>query len=327
MKRKSILITTISIIVVIAIIATVLFVIGNRTKSAGTEEGVGADSETKPAFEIEFSYSEDYWKIYDLTNAVYKTQTEFENAVLSYIDQIATLLNKPDWYKNYKGMDKLYIALDINDADDGISQGNIEFSQNYLKTSYTCDLHLSNTMFKHNRSQLVHVLTKLIITKREGYPTSLEEGFCEYIQNELGMGIGSSNYGLDIHNYLREFTKQHKENPESDNMNIIRDEVGNPSGYMIVYDYKFAKSKNVSYYNYWVSSIYSFVDYLVDTYGIESVMKLIDGYDDSIYYLLNQNGLSGLVSDWKQFLENYPCKMTGDEIDAQIAQIKSTHGY
>ena len=165
MKKKSYLIVIISIFVVIAIIATVLIVIGNRTKSAGTEEGVGTESETKPGFEIEFTYSEDYWKIYDLTNAVYKTQTEYEDAVRSYIDQIATLLNKPDWNKNYKGMDKLYIALDINDADDGVSQGTVEFSQNYLKTAYTCDLHLSNTMFKHNRSQLVHVLTKLIITK------------------------------------------------------------------------------------------------------------------------------------------------------------------
>jgi len=141
------------------------------------------------------------------------------------------------------------------------------------------------------------------------------------------MGIGSSNYGLDIHNYLSELTKQHMENPENDNMKIIRDEIGDPSGYMIVYKYKFGASKNISYRNYWESSIYSFVDYLVNTYGIESVMKMIDGYDDSIYYLFNENGLSGLVSDWEQFLENYPCKITWDEIDAQITEIKSTHGY
>jgi len=47
----------------------------------------------------------------------------------------------------------------------------------------------------------------------------------------------------------------------------------------------------------------------------------------SVYYLFNQNGLSGLLSDWKQFLEKYPTKMTGDEIDAYMTEFNRAHGY
>jgi len=56
-------------------------------------------------------------------------------------------------------------------------------------------------------------------------------------------------------------------------------------------------------------------------------MKMVDGYDESSYYLLNQNGIDGLISDWQQFLANYPCKMTWNEMNAFITKFKSTHGY
>ena len=43
-------------------------------------------------FTIKFMYADNYWEKYDLTNAVYKTQSEYETAVLNYIEQITTLL-------------------------------------------------------------------------------------------------------------------------------------------------------------------------------------------------------------------------------------------
>ena len=325
MKKRSILLTIVTIIVVIAITTTTIVIIDNKKKSAEAEEKNRIESETKSGIAIEFSYYEDYWKKYDLTNAVYKTQSEYEDAVRTYMNQITILLNKQDWYQEFTGIDTIYIGLKIYDVDDAIGQQGILLSKNNNKTAMTCDLYMSNSMFKHNSSPLVNMLTRLIITKKEGdWLSSLGVGFCNYVQNNLGVGIGSLNYGLDIHNYLIEFTKKQVEATIKDStMSEIRDNVGEIS---LNHIYPATPKGHLSN-DYWTLCNYSFVDYLVNTYGFESVMKLIDGYDDSIYYLLNQNGLSGLVSDWKQFLENYPCKMTGDEIDAQIAQIKSAHGY
>ena len=325
MKKKSIWIAIISIIVVISVVAIIFVVKGSKTNSVGMEEGVSTESENKVPVVIEFTYYEDYWQKYDLTNAVYKTQAEYETAVRSYIDQIATLVNRPDWYQRFEGIDTINIVLKINDADDGISPGLIGYSKNNKKTTLICDLNFSNTMFKHNRSQLVHALTDLVVSRSQANIFSmLEQGFCEYIQSDLGMGNGSSIYGLDIHNYVKEFTKKNGEDAAlNSRMSQIRDSVGDISKYN-TYG---GSAKNRFEYNYVIVCNNSFVDYLVKTYGIEGVMKMLEGYDESIYYLLNQNGLSGLVSDWEQFVETYPSKLPWDEIDAQITELKSTYGY
>ena len=331
MKKKSVLMVVIAIIVVIAVIASVIVIKDYKAKSAETEENNRTESETKTktGVNIEFSYYEDYWQTYDLKNAVYKTQAEYETAVRNYINQIASLLNKPDWYQQYTGIDTIFIGLIVSDSDDVPNQGGTNCTKNISKTTMTCDLHMSNTMFQHNRSQLIHLLTRLVTTKTINNlvyvrTNALEQGFFEYVQNYLGMGIGSINYGIDVHNYLNELTKKYEQSMVSNvNMSKIRDNVGEISKYLTYA----GTVKDYSNNNYFILSNYSFVDYLVNTYGIESVTKMVDAHDESIYYMFNQNGLAGLLSDWNLFLEKYPSKMTLDEINAQIAEIKSTHGY
>ena len=332
MKKKSIFTVIIAVIVVVAIVVTVIIIKEDKRRSAETEENNRIESEAKAVIPIRFTYYEDYWKKYDLKNAVYKTQAEYETAVRNYIDQIAILLNKQDWYKKYTGIDTIYIGLVINDTDDVPNQGNLIFSRNNSKTAVTCDMNMSNTMFQHNRTQLIQLLTQLVTKKVTNTnnivdvrTNGLEEGFYWYIQNYLGMGTGSLNYGLDIHNYLIEFTKKNKENADNNNnMNAIRDAVGDQKANSIN---RFASQKSYFNHDYWSSANYSFVDYLVNTYGIENVMKMMDGYDESIFYLFHQNGLSGMVADWEQYLEKYPCKLSWDEIQTQITGLKSTHGY
>jgi len=331
MKKKSIFTVIIAVIVVVAIVVTVIIIKEDKRRSAETEENNRIESEAKAVIPIRFTYYEDYWKKYDLKNAVYKTQAEYETAVRNYIDQIAILLNKQDWYKKYTGIDTIYIGLVINDTDDVPNQGNLIFSRNNSKTAVTCDMNMSNTMFQHNRTQLIQLLTQLVTKKVTNTnnivdvrTNGLEEGFYWYIQNYLGMGTGSLNYGLDIHNYLIELNKKYEQATTKINiMSIIREHVGEISDNLtfpsMMSDYFFN--------NYWILCNYSFVDYLVKTYGIENVMIMMDGYDESVYNLFNQNGLSGLLSDWKLFLEKYPTKMTGDEIDAYMTEFNRAHGY
>lgn len=48
-----------------------------------------------------FFYEDNYWDIYDMSNAQYKTKADFENDVLKYIDKISTLLQCEDWFSQY----------------------------------------------------------------------------------------------------------------------------------------------------------------------------------------------------------------------------------
>lgn len=311
------------VIMVMCIITMVFLMKKSDIKSEKTEVNLTTESESKSDLPIKLYYHENYWEKYDLTNAVYKTQAEYESAVINYIDQITKLLNKQDWFKKYQNNEDISIELDVIDQDDGINEGKVSCRKDYNSFYFT--IGMSNTMFKHNRSQLVHALTELIITKTQGYSSSIEDGIGEYVQNSLGMGIASYNYGLDIHNYLIEYTKKYEEDGNAKAvMSHIRDCVGTISQGKNRNPY----SLNNHYsHDYSILCSYSFVDYLVQMYGIDSVMKMIDGYDESIYFLYNENGINGLVSDWKQFLENYPCKMTWDEMDAHITELKSKYAY
>ena len=329
MKKKSIFMVIIAAIVVVVIIVTVIVIKDDKKRLAENEKNNRTESETKTGISIEFCYYDDYWKDCDLTNAVYKTQTEYETAVRNYINQIAILLNKRDWYEQYEGIKTIYIGLKINDTDYIPNEEGLSFLKNSSKAALTCDLNMSNTMFQHNRSQLIQLLTQLVTkkvtnNKVDVRTNGLEEGFYWYIQNYLGMGTGSLNYGLDIHNYLIELTKKYQQDTTKYNiMSITTEHVGEISDY-VVYP---GTMSDYFFNNYWILCNYSFVDYMVKTYGIEDVTKMLDGYDESVYYLFNQNGLSGLLSDWKQFLEKYPTKMTGDEIDAYMTEFNRAHGY
>ena len=86
MKKKSIFMVIIAAIVVVAIIVTVIVIKDDKKRLAENEKNNHTESETKAVVPIQFTYYEDYWKKYDLTNAVYKTQAEYETAVRNYID-------------------------------------------------------------------------------------------------------------------------------------------------------------------------------------------------------------------------------------------------
>ena len=330
-KKKQIIGILIAVISVIAIITGVSII--KEYKTQATEKRISTENEKKSRISIEFTYSEDYWKKYDLTNAVYKTQDEYENAARNYIDKIAQLLNRQDWYAQYTCMNTLRLELHIDDLDDGSTQGTISsYKESSEQSICTYNLNLSNAMFKNNRNQLVQVMADLVMTNTYGELSDMERGLAEYIENNLGMGSTSVNYGLDIHNYLIAYTKL---NEKYANNKIAMDKMKDKSG-EISHDKSAVSAKNLGndyvpedemYNAYKVLCNYSFVDYLIQTYGIESVMKIIYGNDESIYNLYNQSGLSGLIVEWKLFLENYNCKMTWNEIDAYITQLKDARGY
>jgi len=186
-------------------------------------------------------------------------------------------------------------------------------------------------MFDHNIIPLVHELTALITANKDNtnnmnqasstYSYSLKIGLNEYVQNYLGMGAASCNHGLDIQNYLIEQEKIYENDPQ------ILSYIKTKGLFWRGITYRSFGTSSLDSSNFGVECCSSFVAYLVQSYGIENVVKMVEGYDDSIYYLYNQNGIEGLISDWQQFLSKYPCKMTMDEMNAAINAFRSTHGY
>ena len=340
-KKQLIGVIIIAVIVIIAIIVIDVIMNGKKAISAEAESGVDIESttNTKPVedktacgIKIRFKYVDKYWEKYDLTNAVYKTQEEYEVAVCNYIDEIAKLLDKQDWFKQDKDKDTLYLELLIVNKeayDDTMPLSSSSRLGVYTPKAYIYTLTLNSAMFEHDIVPIVYQLTDLIVysqignTQKPPFSRYFRNGLNQYVQNFLGMGNASCNHGLDIHNYVIEHEKILENDPtinaSAKLKGLFAIGVGATIGSL--------GTSSVTSANFTVECTSSFVDYLVQTYGIENVMKMADGYDNSIYYLYNQNGLDGLVSDWQQFLKSYPSKMTWDEMDAYITEFKSTHGY
>jgi len=360
LKKKNQLIGVILIaaIAIISIVAIAFIINGKKTITTGSKSSISTESkedkedaesatstkatEVKTAcgIKIKFIYGNKYWDNYDLTNAVFKTQEEYEDAVCIYIDEIAKLLNKEDWYEKYKE-DTLYLKLVVEgndyygatnllrleEYDDTMPIYDSSGLENFTSNAQLYTITLNSAMFDHNIIPIVHQLTDLILYNKKStnqtssFSDSLRIGLDEYTQNYFGMGIASCNHSLDIHNYVVEQEKTFENNPT---LTLHFSQKG------LLWEgvtYRALGSPSLSSRNFGVECCSSFVAYLVQTYEIENVMKMVDAYDNSIYYLYNQNGLEGLIADWQQFLAAYPCKMTWDEINAYIAAFKSTHGY
>jgi len=447
-KKRLIGVIIFAAIVIISLVAIALITNAKKVISTESDPRIGEastnadDTKTACGIKIKFFYDDKYWEKYDLTNAVYKTQDEYETAVCNYIDEIATLLNKQDWYEQNKGKDTLYIDLVIagkerygatkqylEDYDDTMPISSYtERLADYTPKANVYTMNFNSAMFDHNIVPIVHQLTNLItynkVDKRSSFSSYLNIGFGEYVQNYLGMGNSSCNHGLDIHNYVIEHEKIYENDPtisasikakglfrrgltggipvgssggtpvapsegstvrssegstvrssegstvRSSEGSTVRSSEGStvtssqgsivitssggstvtlpngvavtiPNGVTVTSSETLPNSvtvtssggaavmltPSVDSKNFSIECCSSFVDYLVRTYGLANVVKMVGGYDDSIYYLFNQNGLDGLISDWQQFLANYHCKMTWDEINAFITEFKSTHGY
>ncbi|SEW14391.1 hypothetical protein [[Clostridium] fimetarium] len=299
MKRKTASKVVIQIllvaIVTVAIIVTWFILKENGTNNAEPviQNPVGTE-ESK--FSIKFSYgSDDYWTKLDMTNAGYKTQGEYETAVLNYIDEIAKLLGKEDWYKQYTNEDNtiyLNLELDLHGAEElpylkypeKSDTKTLIFNLNYPIGMITyCDLPLVNA--------LTHLVTYDKQTGVSSFSKTLDDGLCDYVQNHYYSGKGimicdrpaqeakeCNYYVIDVHKVVKleqRHTSLAFEKLDTEN-----------NGFAMRYRY-------------------SFVDYLIQTYGLEAVMKVHDGLDESAYNSLSKNGYSGLISDWKQFLSKY----------------------
>lgn len=307
MKNNKVIKLTIEIliaaIVIVVVVATVFMLKENANKSS---EVAYSESTQESKLTIKFLYeSTDYWQKFDMSNAGYKTQAEYETAVLNYIDQITKLLSKEDWYKQYTNNNNIiYIKLVLTEKEiketinfpKNTDSDNITFNINYPigMISY-CDLPLVNS--------LTHIITYNKLTGVSSFSKTLDDGICEYLQNHYYSGKGvmicdrpaqevkERNYDvIDVHKVVK-LEQSHNKLPfeklETDN-----------SGFAIRYRY-------------------SFVDYLIQTYGLEAVLKVHDGKDESAYNSLSKNGFSGLISDWKQFLSKYP------DFTSSEAQIES----
>lgn len=258
-----------------------------------------------------FLYDEEYWEKYDLTNAIFKTKEDYEEAVVNYIEEIAELYHMEDWYEQYtKNKDTFYIRLSIEDMPYG---GRSDIPVDYTMNSLIVRIIFTDSMFTQNYAPLVHELTHIVTTDKDkdisSFSRSLTEGICEYAGSKIG-DVDSAKLGIDVHT-LYKYCMNACINQEI----YTKEEVDNIIAMVgeECVDYPVSVAENIG--GTWILCSHSFVDYLINTYGMDEMLKILRAEDENIYYNYNVDGLTGLKLEWQNFLEDYEPVLSDEEIE------------
>lgn len=264
--------------------------------------------------EFKFLYDEEYWNKYDLTYALFQSKEEYERAILSYIDEISKAYHKDEWYQQYtENKDTIYIRLTIEDSPyEGRSIPLKDYSLNCL----VMRLIFTDAMFTQNKAPIVHELTHTITTNkdknRSSFSLSLTEGICEYANNIIGTNA-LVNHMIDVHTYYNFYMRKCLEyeiftQEEIDNIIAMIGEecIEYPEGFVGQIG------------GAWILSSFSFVDYLIETYGMDAMMAIFNAENKEVYYDYNVDGLTGLRLEWQKFLEDYEPVMSDEDIEKSL---------
>lgn len=280
----------------------------------GSPADLKAESEEPSSMKVDFLYTFDYWNLYDWSQSYYPTKDDYEEAVTNYLNLIASYLGKEDWINQYDPKYKtLYINLEVNSSIQGAQ---IIWPTQYTSDSLVCKLRLSsNNMtgeITHNPicHELTHLITYQPNLQAASLSYSLNDGLCEYISNSVGEPNDCFLFDIDSHTYLllyfQELLKEGYE--EQVVLDDVIDSIGNLE-YSAYHYSAFSKEWMYSYiYNY------SFVSYLIDTYGLEYFLSLHDPYKDSSLMEEHQDKLQELKEEWLVFLDHNVCTMSFSEM-------------
>lgn len=279
------------------------------------DKGIDATIDEKENEAVyEFIYEDNYWDIYDMSHALYKTKADFEHDVLKCIDEISTLLKCKDWYTQY-GKDKMYIKLKVNNSK---YQGQSLPPMDYTMNSSIMVLSFNAQSFQ-SQMPLVHELTHIITYKKSMYKSSfsasLIEGICDYTSYHLDNSMPTPCFGFDKTTYLLYLKNKYlKDNiiTELEYSHVIAAigtsfkgypfDLTTPKGYL------------------WMVCSDSFTEYMIHIYGLEDVITIFNAADESIYDSYHEKGLEGIIDEWLDYLDKYTWVMSEDEIIEQLNQ-------
>lgn len=278
-----------------------------------TAEVTDSTSEPYLTRNIEFLYHYDCWTLYDNTKAVFKSKEDYEKTLRSYIKDIEELLHKENWLDNYDTKYKtLYIKLKITDKQIGAITVPVEYTNDSLITYLT----VGDNLFLNNYNPIIHELTHLVsynpIIDRFGLSISLNDGLAEYVNKQIG---GEDTYcikNIPIHDYLTQYLSQIyqldiKEEKENDYINSLATDEK-------IYKYQTFSQE----WMYFFMCNVSFVDYVIQEYGIDYFMNLHDYIEGDENIKNQQKQMNELKTEWIEFLNSYQYQMTYDEINAIV---------
>lgn len=278
--------------------------------------------------EIILKYDCFNWDEVDLTYQSFKNQSEFEDTIKDYIKKISEYTGNEDWYHiygdNIKTFTITFRLLDNINMGTGLKAGaEANAVRHDTKNGIYTEISLNKALFENGIDCLAHELTHVIC----GISISklFTEGLCDNLARKFGVEKNQYFYlkYKSINDYLIGYFEHYYENygdeellKEYENLKFeIMNSIGDEGmGYADM-----SKGKNMST---WYAFSESFVEYLIDQYGID---KFMDFYKNAKtkedYTMLDPEGYEKIQNDWITMYNEYESELDFAEVEAEMEAI------
>ncbi len=266
----------------------------------------------EPALPVSSYYYTDYWKMYDMSDSIFPNKESLEHFASYYLKEVENVLDYRDWWKKINPQAKeLQITYYMQDAN--ICKTSIPMA--FGEDSVAVNITLSKSMLQNpdwgsfcEDAKLVHEFGHVVLNN--SFSISLEDGMCQYLDDQISpYAMGNSTgipyqdlFCLDIQ-YAIEMNVVSQ--TELDKLRVGIGKEGRAYPY----------AENSSDSKQWYSMSFSFVNYLIDTYGLPDVVELLkEGESQADYEKYLGHSLEELKEDWWNYVINYQSEYSLEDI-------------
>ncbi|MBQ9142906.1 MAG: hypothetical protein IJX63_14125 [Lachnospiraceae bacterium] len=272
----------------------------------------GCSRPRRMQLEVELRFNgNEYWERYDMSDTMYPTQEALQKQVETYIVQIEDMLQVYNWWEYLNSeAERLIINMTIEEGGKSEARYLSLAFQDEVKTN----IKLSEEWVVNAKldGKLAHELTHIILGS--SFSLSLEEGMCQYVQGRLGPENFEEDYGWTWQENFKLYvtTSLEKGIPRKQLDEVISN-VGE-KGREYIYLQKGELGNTMENY-FWYQYSRAFVEYLVEQYGMERVVKLLqNGESENDYEKYLGKSFYSLKEEWMEHFENLIPPMTVEEV-------------
>lgn len=266
----------------------------------------------EPPLPVSYYYYTNYWALYDMSDTIFPDKESLENYTSRYLNEVEKFLDCGGWWKEINPQAKeVQITYYMQNANACMTTIPTAFGKDAVAVS----IYLSRSVLQNPNmglfcedANLTHELGHLVLNN--SFSISLEDGMCEYLNQEINQYSMLNSTGIPFQDLFCLDVKYGMENNkvEQEELDKLKAWIGKEGR---TYPY----ASNSKYSEVWYCMSFSFVNYLIDTYGLSDVVELIrEGETQADYEKYLGHSLEELKEDWWKYVINYQSEYSIEEL-------------
>ena len=266
----------------------------------------------EPPLPVSYYYYTNYWALYDMSDTIFPNKESLENYTSRYLNEVEKFLDCGGWWKEINPQAKeVQITYYMQNAKACMTTIPTAFGKDAVAVS----IYLSRSVLQNPNmglfcedANLTHELGHLVLNN--SFSISLEDGMCEYLNQEINQYSMLNSTGIPFQDLFCLDVKYGMENNkvEQEELDKLKAWIGKEGR---TYPY----TENSKDSEVWYCMSFSFVNYLIDTYGLSDVVELIrEGETQADYEKYLGHSLEELKENWWNYVINYQSEYTIEEL-------------